>query len=59
MQIALQAYLMLKMCAVSVHHPDTAGRYKLPNLRYNKLLRSQSANAAHSQRSIVPVRQHR
>ena len=53
------ASILIAACASPV---CATGEFMLnprPVNHYTRLLRSQSANAAHSQRSMVPVRQHR
>ena len=60
LSVALSTTQMVQLTSDSVWlierdhwRPRTSSHY------YPRLLRSQSANAVHSQRSMVPVRQHR
>lgn len=60
----MSGYAALTTTYVAIKFGDASTRLNsLPEgegvINYPRLLRSQSANAVHSQRSMVPVRQHR
>ena len=57
--VALSTTQMVQLTSDSVWLIERDHRRPRTNRHYPRLLRSQSANAVHSQRSMVPVRQHR
>ena len=57
--VALSTTQMAQLTSDSVWLVKQERRRPRTSRHYPRLLRSQSANAVHSQRSMVPVRQHR